>query len=123
MKPVLSLERFIMRLFPDHVSFFNRKCWNNMVICNQKNNANEVQMHYSQKRHMIMVGCFFFLYRLGMYNPVYIAMERSIDVANYGVLILTGLTALTLFIIRFYTKNFSWLKQDVKEFYDVVEED
>ncbi len=54
----------------------------------------------------------------GMYNPIYIAFEQSIDVANYGILIITALAVVSLFAIKFFTKNFSWLRQDVKEFYD-----
>lgn len=54
----------------------------------------------------------------GMYNPVAIMIEETLSTTSYSVLILIGMTFISLFLVRLTTKNFTWLKQDVKEFYD-----
>lgn len=55
----------------------------------------------------------------GMYNPVAIILEETISIPNYGVLVLIGMTIISLLLIRSNTKYFTWLKQDKKESYDV----
>ena len=49
---------------------------------------------------------------MGMYNPVGIMIDESLEPGKYGVLVLIALNIVSLFVVRWNTRKYSWLKQD-----------